>query len=80
MPRNVPAVSNVNPAIATWTGPLGLPDFSSIDDRDFETAFAVALPAHLAEIEAIANNPEDPTFENTVSALELAGELLTRAS
>ena len=74
------ALSDVNPAIATWTGPLGLPDFATIDDRDFDAAFAVALPAHLAEIEAIANNPAAPTFENTIVALELAGELLTRAS
>lgn len=80
MPRNRAAVSDVNPAIATWAGPLGLPGFASIRDRDFEAAFAVALPAHLAEIEAIANNPEEPTFENTIVALELAGELRTRAS
>ena len=80
MPRKTAAASDVNPAIATWTGPLGLPDFESIEDRDFEAAFAAALPAHLAEIEAIANNPEEPTFENTVVALETAGELLTRAS
>ena len=72
--------SDVNPAIATWTGPLGFPDFEGIEDRDFETAFAVALPAHLAEIEAIADNAEDPIFENTIVALELAGKLLTRTS
>ncbi|MEX2618166.1 MAG: M3 family metallopeptidase [Alphaproteobacteria bacterium] len=74
------AVSGVNPAIATWSGPLGLPEFARIDDRDFEAAFAAALPAHLAEIEAIAGNPDTPTFENTIVALERAGELLTRAS
>ena len=80
MPRITEVTHDVNPAIYTWTEPLGLPDFTSIKDRDFEAAFSVALPAHLAEIEAIANNPEDPTYENTVSALELAGELLTRVS
>lgn len=72
--------SDFNPAIAAWSGPLGLPDFASIEDRDFEAAFAAALPAHLAEIEAIANNPEEPSFENTIVAMETAGELLTRAS
>ncbi|MCZ6591858.1 MAG: M3 family metallopeptidase [Alphaproteobacteria bacterium] len=72
--------SDFNPAIAAWSGPLGLPDFASIEDRDFEAAFAAALPAHLAEIEAIANNPEEPTLENTIVAMETAGELLTRAS
>ena len=80
MPRKMASGSDVNPAIATWTGPLGLPEFQSIEDRDFEAAFAAALPDHLAEIEAIADNAEDPTFENTIVALELAGELLTRTS
>ena len=80
MPRKTTAVADVNPAIATWTGPLGLPDFARIDDSDFAAAFAVALPAHLAEVEAIADNDEAPTFDNTIVALERAGALLTRAS
>jgi len=80
MPRRTAVVSEFNPAIVSWAGPLGLPEFASIDDRDFEAAFAVALPAHLAEIDAIANNPEEETFENTIVALELAGDLRSRAS
>lgn len=72
--------ASVNPAIAEWNGPLGLPDFAAIADSDFGAAFAVALPAHLAEIEAIAGNPEAPSFENTIVALERAGELLNRAA
>ena len=73
-------VTDVNPAITSWSGSLGLPEFAAIADRDLETAFAVALPGHLAEIEAIANNPDDATFENTIIALELAGEMRSRAS
>ena len=80
MPTKTAAPSYLNTAITTWTGPLGLPDFASIEDRDFEAAFAAALPAHLAEVEAIANTPKEPTFENTIVALETAGDLLTRAS
>ena len=80
MPRRTAETPDFNPAIAAWTGPLGLPDFARIEDRDLEAAFAAALPAHLAEIDAIANNPGEPTFENTIVALERAGELLTRAS
>jgi len=80
MPRKTAAISDVNPAISTWTGALGLPDFANIEDQDFEAAFARALPAHLDEIEAIANDPAEPTFKNTILALERAGELLTRAS
>ena len=80
MPRSTVAASDINPAIESWNGPLGLPEFAKIDDRDFAAAFAVALPAHLAEIEAIAGNPAEPTFDNTIVALELAGELLNRVS
>ena len=69
-----------NSAISNWNGALGLPEFARIADRDFDPAFAVALPAHLAEIDAIANNPDAPSFENTIVALERAGELLDRAA
>lgn len=69
-----------NPAIGAWTGSLGLPEFAKIKAEDFEAAFATALSAHLQEIDAIAGNREDPTFENTIVALERSGELLTRAS
>jgi peptidyl-dipeptidase Dcp len=80
MSRKPSAAPGINPEIATWTGPLGLPDFARIDDRDFEAAFEAALPAHISEIQSIADNPDEPTFENTIVALETAGELLTRAS
>lgn len=80
MSSTAPTISDVNPAILKWDGPLGLPAFARIDDQDFDTAFDVALPAHLAEIEAIANNPVAPTFENTLVALELAGDMLDRAA
>ena len=72
MSASAPTASDVNPAILDWQGPMGLPDFGSIDDADFEVAFAAALPAHLADIDAIANNPEPPSFENTIVALERA--------
>jgi peptidyl-dipeptidase Dcp len=63
MASDTPTTSEVNRAITNWDGPLGLPDFARIDDGEFDAAFAVALPAHLAEIEAIADNPDTPTFE-----------------
>ncbi|MBT7363147.1 MAG: peptidase M3, partial [Rhodospirillaceae bacterium] len=71
---------DVNPALIHWAGPMGLPEFARIDDHDFAAAFAAALPAHLAEIDAIANDPAVPTFENTIVALELAGEMYGRVS
>jgi peptidyl-dipeptidase Dcp len=80
MIRSATSPSDINPAIVDWTGKLGLPEFDKIDDGDFEAAFAAAFPAHLAEIDAIARNPEEPTFENTIVALERAGELLHRTA
>lgn len=66
--------------LTRWTGPLGLPDFPAIADRDFGPVFDAALAAHAAEIAAIAADPQAPTMENTLEALELAGEALDRVS
>ncbi|WP_075217253.1 M3 family metallopeptidase [Mongoliimonas terrestris] len=83
MPDTVPtdtAPAALNPAVVAWTGPHGLPVFSAVKDADFAPAFDRLLPAHAAEIAAIADNPAPPTFANTITALELAGEGLSRAS
>ncbi|MFT3715612.1 MAG: M3 family metallopeptidase [Gordonia sp. (in: high G+C Gram-positive bacteria)] len=74
------AAHDTNPVLADSGLPYGLPDFTTITDDDFLPAYDVALPAHLAEIEAIANNPDAPTFENTIAALEASGRLLARAN
>ena len=74
------ATTAINPALIDWQGPMGLPEFARIDDDDFAGAFATALPAHLAEIDAIANDPAEPTFENTIVALEREGEMYGRVS
>ncbi|MBX9459096.1 MAG: M3 family metallopeptidase [Rhizobium sp.] len=71
---------SINPAIFTWDGPHGLPRFGAIRDEDFKSAFDRALEAHNAEIDGIANNPEAPTFANTITALEIAGDELSRVS
>ncbi|MCH8493827.1 MAG: M3 family metallopeptidase [Idiomarina sp.] len=56
------------------------PDFRLISDEHFLPAFERGMAEQLAEIEAIANNPEAPTFENTLVAMERSGELLSRVS
>jgi len=66
--------------LTDWTGPHGLPDFTAIRDEDFEPVIRAAFDAHLAEIDAIAAEPADPTFENTIHALEKAGKALSRVS
>ncbi|WP_276119797.1 M3 family metallopeptidase [Pararhizobium qamdonense] len=70
----------LNPAITDWNGPEGLPRFEAVSDSDFAASFEAALSGHETEIAAIANNPQPATFENTIVALETAGEALSRVS
>lgn len=74
------ASTPLNPALTTWTGHEGLPRFDLVKDTDFAPAFEAAFRAHEAEIDEIAGNPDAPTFENTVIALEIAGDELSRIS
>ncbi|WP_199261607.1 M3 family metallopeptidase [Paracoccus binzhouensis] len=68
----------MNPELTHWTGPLGLPRFDRIRDEDFAPAFDACLELAGDAVEAIAANPEPPTFQNTVAALETAEEPLDR--
>ncbi len=69
-----------NPLLADWDTPFGAPPFSQIEEAHFLPAFEVALASHRAEIDAIASNEAEPTFENTLLAMENAGADLTRIS
>ena len=66
--------------LTAWTGALGLPDFAALQDADFAPVFDLALDRHNAEIAAIVENQDEPTIENTLAALELAGRALGRVS
>ncbi|WP_424363408.1 M3 family metallopeptidase [Methylocystis parvus] len=66
-----------NPLTAPWTAPFGLPPFGEIKPEHFRPAFQTALARHRTEIDAIAQNPAEPDFANTIEALERAGSLLT---
>ncbi|CAJ0853608.1 peptidyl-dipeptidase Dcp [freshwater sediment metagenome] len=70
-------MDSANPLLNTWTTPFGLPPFGAIRSEDFRPAFETALASHKAEIAEIAQNPDEPTFANTIEALERAGKLLT---
>ena len=72
--------SDVNPVLAHSDLPHGLPDFASISDDDFLPAFREAMSSQRAEVEKIADDPDTPTFANTIEALELSGRDLARAS
>ncbi|TWD53427.1 peptidyl-dipeptidase Dcp [Agrobacterium vitis] len=66
--------------VTEWSGPHGLPRFELIKDEDFAPAFDLALNEHNTEIDAIAGDQSEPTFENTIVALEIAGDGLSRVS
>jgi peptidyl-dipeptidase Dcp len=68
----------VNPLLAPSILPFGVPMFDRIKDTDYEPAFNVAIKEHLRELQAIANNPAPPTFENTLVAMEKSGRTLDR--
>ena len=69
-----------NPLLAEWTGRFGLPPFAAIKPEDFMPAFARALALHREEVKAIADSPLEPSFDNTVAAMERGGALLNRVS
>ncbi len=68
-----------NVLLAEWTGPYGgVPAFDRMNLAALEPALEAGMALQLAEIEAIANNPQAPTFENTIVAMERAGRELDR--
>ncbi|MFC9353042.1 M3 family metallopeptidase [Arthrobacter sp. NPDC057013] len=69
-----------NPLLSPSTLPFGLPPFADIDDAHYAEAVDAGLAEHLAEIQAIVDNPGPATFENTALAMERSGRLLDRAA
>ncbi len=59
---------------------LNYPQFDKIQDGDFAPAFDAGMAEQLREMQAIADNPEAPTFQNTIVAMEKSGQLLDRAT
>lgn len=73
-----PVEETDNPLLRGFSLPYGMPPFDEIRDEHYQPAFERAMAMHQEEIDAIANNPDAPDFENTIVALEEAGEALTR--
>ena len=67
-----------NPFFYQSSLPFEAPDFDTIREEHYRPAFNEGIRIELEEIEEIASNPEAPTFENTIVAMERTGELLTR--
>lgn len=73
-------MSTENPLFSESTLPYGAPDFSKLNDHHYKPALLKGIEEQKNAVQAIANSEEEPTFENTVLALEKSGELLERAS
>ena len=71
-------LTSSNPFAQRSTLPYELPPFAQITEDHYLPAFYAGTEEQLAEVEAIINNPEPPTFENTIVALEKSGGILTR--
>jgi peptidyl-dipeptidase Dcp len=69
-----------NPLLAAWDAPFGAPPLDRVSPADFRPAFDRAMADHRAEMGAIAGDPGEPGFENTVAALERSGRALARVS
>lgn len=69
-----------NPFFAEYDTPFQTPPFDKIKEEHFMPAYLEAMKVNKAEIDAIINNQEEPTFENTIVALDRAGEMLSRVS
>ncbi|HET9031322.1 MAG TPA: peptidyl-dipeptidase Dcp [Dokdonella sp.] len=70
----------VNALLTASTLPMQAPPFDKIKDSDYQPAIEEGMKQHLAEIEKIANNPDAPTFDNTMLAMEKTGETLNRSA
>ena len=69
-----------NPFFSPSKLPYEAPPFDKIKDEDYQPAIEAGMAEELKEVEAIANNPAPPTFDNTIVALEKSGQLLNRVA
>ena len=69
-----------NPFLQEWDTPYGIPPFDKIKIEHYMPAIKAGIAQQEAEIQAIIDNPAAPTFENTVAALELSGEILSKVT
>jgi len=78
--NNEQKTETTNPLLLTYDTPFNVPPFDKVKDEHFKPAFEEALKQHKMEIDSIVNNTDEPTFANTIVALENAGGLLSQVS
>ena len=69
-----------NPLLTESTAPFGAPEFDKIEDAHYLPAFEAAIAEAKAEIDAIVANQDEPTFENTIEAMEYSGQTLNQVA
>lgn len=74
------ATSGENPFFAAYDTPFHVPPFDIIKPEHFVPAYEKGMEEQKAEIDALVNNPDEPTFDNTIAALGRAGKLLSEVS
>ena len=74
------ATQESNPFLTEYSTPFEIPPFDQIKTEHFLPALKVGIDQQIKEIEAIVNNPEEPTFENTILALDNSGETINKVA
>ena len=74
--KSVTTMERENPLLANWETPFGVPPFDLIESTDYLPALREGMQQRKKEIDAIVTNPDAPTFENTIVALEVSGGTL----
>jgi peptidyl-dipeptidase Dcp len=69
-----------NPFFTEYTTPFQTPPFDQIKEEHYLPAFEEGIKIKRAELDVIINNPDKPTFESTIAAIEKSGKLLTKVS
>ena len=69
-----------NPLLTESTAPFGAPQFDKIKTEHYLPAFEEGIKEAKAEIDAIVANPDEPTFENTIEAMEYSGQTLSKVA
>ncbi len=72
--------TTMNPFFQAYNTPFNVPPFDKIKNEHFKPAILEGIAKHQAEIDAIANNTQPATFDNTILAMENAGELLSNVN
>ena len=79
-PSEQTAAAPTNPLLEQWDTPYGVPPFDQIEDEHYMPALRTGMAEQQAEIAAIVENPDPPTFANTIEELERSGATLNRVS